>query len=187
MDRALWRSARSKVAESTGSNTIPFSETRNYVQRIIENLQVYRAGLAAVRGCRSKPICTAAPAPNRRSPPALSRNLTGRFSDPKLARRRPGAMRNGSLGRFEGNFDRPRCPVFGIAGMPAQYRDRSARERYPLPQRHRFPPGTNSAEAGSRPNRKLSPRLPFDEDFDGIPPWDRRLDGPLTFVWARAR
>ena len=28
---------------------IPFSETRNYVQRIIENMQVYRARLAAAR------------------------------------------------------------------------------------------------------------------------------------------
>ena len=26
----------------TGSNHLPFAETRNYVQRVMENLQVYR-------------------------------------------------------------------------------------------------------------------------------------------------
>jgi len=36
---------RSTVA-STGLRTLPFSETRNYVQRVMENLQVYRARFA---------------------------------------------------------------------------------------------------------------------------------------------
>ena len=35
--RAIPRSIR-----STGSNASPFAETRNYVQRVMENLQVYR-------------------------------------------------------------------------------------------------------------------------------------------------
>jgi hypothetical protein len=41
---------------------IPFSETRNYVQRIMENLQSIARASAAERGCRSKPICSAASA-----------------------------------------------------------------------------------------------------------------------------
>ena len=34
---------------------IPFSETRNYVQRIMENLQVYRARFGGGTGFRSRP------------------------------------------------------------------------------------------------------------------------------------
>ena len=43
MDRALWRSARPQGRRRRLVEKIQFSETRNYVQRIMENLQVYRA------------------------------------------------------------------------------------------------------------------------------------------------
>jgi len=43
---------------------IPFSETRNYVQRIMENLQVYRARFGGGTRLQIEADCTAAPAWN---------------------------------------------------------------------------------------------------------------------------
>ena len=42
MDRQARRPAHPKVDPIDWVERIPFSETRNYVQRILENLQVYR-------------------------------------------------------------------------------------------------------------------------------------------------
>ena len=42
MDRAVRRSARPQGRSDRLGRAIPFSETRNYVQRVLENLQVYR-------------------------------------------------------------------------------------------------------------------------------------------------
>jgi soluble lytic murein transglycosylase-like protein len=38
---------RSTVMRSTVSERIPFAETRNYVQHVMKNLQVYRARFSA--------------------------------------------------------------------------------------------------------------------------------------------
>jgi soluble lytic murein transglycosylase len=43
MDRSLRRSTHPKVDAVDWVELIPFAETRNYVQRIMKNLQVYRA------------------------------------------------------------------------------------------------------------------------------------------------
>ena len=43
VDRAIRRSARPKVDPVDWIERIPISETRNYVQRVVENMQVYRA------------------------------------------------------------------------------------------------------------------------------------------------
>jgi len=40
----------SKVDAVDWVELIPFSETRNYVQRVMENLQVYRARFSGARG-----------------------------------------------------------------------------------------------------------------------------------------
>jgi len=43
----LWRSARRQCrSHRIGSSPFPFPETRNYVQRVIENLEVYRNRLS---------------------------------------------------------------------------------------------------------------------------------------------
>ena len=41
-----WRSARRRVDPLDWIEQIPFGETRNYVQRVLENTEVYRARLA---------------------------------------------------------------------------------------------------------------------------------------------
>ena len=42
MDRRLWRSAQAGRRHRRLGRAHPFSETRNYVQRVLENFQVYR-------------------------------------------------------------------------------------------------------------------------------------------------
>ena len=50
MDRRLWRSAQGRRSMSVDwVERIPFTETRNYVQRVMENLQVYRNRLGGDR------------------------------------------------------------------------------------------------------------------------------------------
>ena len=63
---------------------IPFSETRNYVQRIMENLQVYRARFGGGTKLQIEATCAAGRSSNRRSPADGERPM------PCLARRRAG-------------------------------------------------------------------------------------------------
>ena len=46
MGGGQWRSAHGRVDPIDWIELIPFGETRNYVQRVLENAQVYRARLA---------------------------------------------------------------------------------------------------------------------------------------------
>jgi soluble lytic murein transglycosylase len=69
MDRGLRRSARSKVDPIDWVERIPFSETRNYVQRIIENIQICRARFGGgTRLMIEADLRAAGPAPIRRAP-----------------------------------------------------------------------------------------------------------------------
>ena len=47
MGGAVWRSARSQDRCGRLVERIPIAETRNYVQRVMENLQVYGTRLGA--------------------------------------------------------------------------------------------------------------------------------------------
>jgi hypothetical protein len=68
-----WKAFRSGDADKTRliGSSVPFAETRNYVQRVMENLQVYRVRFGETRAAMSEPDLRTKTADERSRDPNL--------------------------------------------------------------------------------------------------------------------